>query len=181
MAIGLLFLGVFVAQALSDDEPVGVSEVDAPTNPQQLAAGLEVSDDPGLLSPTSYSDVSVDEFEKMMHPSGDLDAFPYPYVGSRIAVYGKVNEVAPPTDDSSAGTYVEASISSTDLGPLVGLSSRSIDVAIVGEKDDLGVLQRGDNVKVFAEIGPPYLTGKQMFGSKLRDPLLVAHIVEVLR
>ncbi|WP_137873770.1 hypothetical protein [Rhodococcus sp. Q] len=179
--IGLGFLTGTVTDALRDDESVSVGAVDAPTNPQQLAAGLEAANDPSLRSPDSYFEVSSGEFEKMMFPSGDLDKYQYPFVGSRIVFYGKINELAPDFDTSTAGTYFEASISHDDLGPLVGLSSGSAQVAIVGEKANLGVLAHGDNLKIFAEIGNPYLTGDEMFGSKRRDPFLVAHIVEVLR
>ncbi len=157
------------------------SATELPTDPQQLAATLEVVDDATLSDPNTYHRVDDAEFKKVMYPSGDLKTYPYPHVGSRVIIYGRVDNIAPNPQDPSAATFFDATTSNTDLGPVVGLSSKSQDVPIIGLKSAVGEIKPGDNLEIFVEVRRPFLTGKEVFGSQLRDPFLVAHIVNVLR
>ncbi|WP_430336351.1 hypothetical protein [Rhodococcus sp. ACT016] len=165
----------------SGDSNKTSSATELPTNPQQLAANLDVADDATLNDPNTYHRVDDAEFKKVMYPSGDLKNFPYPYVGSRVIIYGRVDNVAPSPDDPSAATYFDATTSNSDLGPLVGLSLKSRDAPIIGLKSDVGEVKPGDNLEIFVEVRRPFLTGEKVFGSNLRHPFLVAHIVRVLR
>ncbi|WP_238086492.1 hypothetical protein [Prescottella equi] len=165
----------------SDDSNKASAKAELPTTAQQLAATLELADDATLNDPNTYHRVDDAEFKKVMYPSGDLKTYPYPHVGSRVIIYGRVDNIAPNPQDPSAATFFDATTSNTDLGPVVGLSSKSQDVPIIGLKSAVGDINPGDNLEIFVEVRRPFLTGKEVFGSQVRDPFLVAHIVNVLR
>lgn len=74
-----------------------------------------------------------------------------------------------------------ATNNNSDLGQLVELSLKSRDAPIIGLKSDVGEAKPGDNLEVFVEVRRPFLPGEEVFGSELRRPFLVAHIVNVLR
>ncbi|KOS56422.1 hypothetical protein [Rhodococcus rhodochrous] len=182
--MAIFVIGVFgsiIASAVSDSGDTSTNAVEVPTDPQSLAGTLKMPDDASLKDPISYRELDDADFKKVMYPSGDLEEYPYPFVGSRIILYGVVEELAPGYDAASGGTYFEATLLNEDLGPLASWDPDSRDAAIVGMKIDLGDLEPGDNVAVFAEVRRPYLTGEKMFDSALRDPYLVAHVVRVIR
>lgn len=184
VGLAIFVVGVFgsiIASTFSDGEDKSTNRVEVPTDPQSLAGTLETLDDASLKDPVSYRELDDADFKQVMYPSGDLEEYPYPFVGSRIVLYGVVDELAPGYDAATGGTYFEATLLNYDLGPLASWDLDSRDAAVVGMKTDLGDLEPGDNVAVFAEVRRPYLTGEKMFDSALRDPYLVAHVVRVIR
>lgn len=191
VGLAILVLGIF-ASAISDNSDGrdssdanasantgrSTSTPDVPTHPQHLAATLELSNDATFKDPNSYREVDDADFKKIVHPSGDLATYPYPYVNTRIIVYGEVDELAAGFDTATGGTYVEATVLNYDLGTLADWDLDSRELPIFGSKAELGDLKPGDAVKVFVEVRRPFLTGEEVLDSALRDPFLVAHIVE---
>ncbi|NKS99603.1 hypothetical protein GS508_01060 [Rhodococcus hoagii] len=140
-----------------------------------------MADDATLSDPNTYHPGRRLRVQEGDVPIGRSEGVPVPHVGSRVIIYGRVDNIAPNPQDPAAATFFDTTTSNTDLGPVVGLSSKSQDVPIIGLKSAVGEIKPGDNLEIFVEVRRPFLTGKEVFGSQLRDPFLVAHIVNVLR
>ena len=155
--------------------------VEGPTDPQSLASALPAVEDTSFGDLNSYKTLDESEFKKIMHPSGNLAEYPYPYVGSRVVLYGQVDGLPSGYETASGGTYFDATVSWHDLGPIVSWSLNSVDVPIIGLRPDLGDVEPGSNLAIYAEVRRPFLTGARVFDSVLRKPFLVAHTVRVIR
>jgi hypothetical protein len=83
---------------------------EGPTDPYGLAVALEPTDDPTLNDPTTYRRLTEVEFDKAMHPSSDLEGYPYPFIGERVILYGEVDEVGSNFAHARGGTYFEATL-----------------------------------------------------------------------
>ncbi|MGF0246158.1 DUF2510 domain-containing protein [Rhodococcus erythropolis] len=183
---GLIFVvglfGSILANNSSDNSTNEATKtVEGPTDPQSLASALPTVRDTSFGDLSSYRTLDESEFKKIMHPSGDLVEYPYPYVGSRVVLYGKVDELPSEYETSTGGTYFDATVSWHDLGPIVSWSLNSVDVPIIGLRSDLGDVEPGSNLAIYVEVRRPFLTGAKVFDSALRDPFLVAHSVRVIR
>ena len=182
--VAVCILATLAAHIGGSDDSAGLftsAPKEGPTDPYGLAVALEPTDDPTLNDPTTYRRLTEVEFDKAMHPSSDLEGYPYPFIGERVILYGEVDEVGSNFAHARGGTYFEATLSYHDLGPLVSWSLNSEDVPIIGIKADLGNLVHNDEVEIFAEVRRPFLTGEEVFGTPLRKPLLIAHMVRVIR
>lgn len=182
--VAVCFLATLVVNIGGSDDSPGLftsSQKEDPTDPYGLAVALEPTDDPTLTDPATYRRLTEAEFDKAMHPSSDLEEYPYAFVGERVILYGEVDEVGSNFAHARGGTYFEATLSYHDLGPLVSWSLNSEDAPIIGIKADLGDLAHNDEVEIFAEVRRPFLTGEEVFDTPLRKPLLIAHMVRVIR
>nr|WP_322002299.1 DUF2510 domain-containing protein [Rhodococcus qingshengii] len=183
---GLIFVvglfGSILANNSSDNSTSEATKtVEGPTDPQSLASALPAVGDTSFGDLSSYRTLDESEFKKIMHPSGDLVEYPYPYVGSRVVLYGKVDELPSGYETATGGTYFDATVSWHDLGPIVSWSLNSVDVPIIGLRSDLDDVEPGSNLAIYVEVRRPFLTGAKVFDSALRDPFLVAHSVRVIR
>jgi hypothetical protein len=123
LRIGLAVFAVGVTGSILIDALSGSSgnesrpAIESPTDPSTLATSLELTTDAEFEDALTYSKVTESEFQKMLYPSGNLEEFPYPFVGQKIVLYGEVDESA--HDSGNAVTFIEATTSWRDLGPLV--------------------------------------------------------------